>query len=325
MIKQLATILLCCSIMGITKAQQAEVTIEPKIKQGKISKVDTTINIIIDGDNITINGQKVDKNDPRLNMEGKHKLIFKKSKDNLFDGNEFDTNNFDLNFGANEPAPLQNKAYLGVATEGCPEGAKINEVMEASPAFKAGLKVNDIITKINEVAIDGPQKLYETVGKYNPTDKLKITYLRDGEKTTINVQLEKNKIAPQVRSYNFSVPKKLVPGKRFNFAIPNMPEMEGLLLDTYDKKPKIGISIEDLAVGEGVLVKKITAGSIAEKAGFKINDVILALNGEKISEVNDLKGEFFEVGKKMQFEIQRNGEKKTIELIIPKKINAADL
>lgn len=53
--------------------------------------------------------------------------------------------------------------------------------------------------------------------------------------------------------------------------------------------------------------------------------MILALNGEKISEVNDLKGEFFEVGKKMQFEIQRNGEKKTIELIIPKKINAADL
>jgi serine protease Do len=100
--------------------------------------------------------------------------------------------------------------------------------------------------------------------------------------------------------------------------------MEGLL-GNYDKNPKIGISIEDIAVGEGVVVKKVAEGSLAEKAGFKVNDLILKLNDEPITEVNDLKWEYLEVGKKLQFEIQRNGEKKTIELIIPKKINSAEL
>lgn len=324
MIKKITSFLLCMAITGLAQAQNAEVTIDTKNKQPKIIHIDTTINITVDGDNITINGKKVDKNDPRLNRQGKHKIIFNKSKSNPFEENLFDSNEFDSEFGMNVLPPIQNKAFLGVATEACPEGAKINEVMEASPAFKAGLKVNDIITLINEVKIDGPQKLYETVGTYNPADKLKITYLRDGKKASINVQLEKNKVAPQVRSYNFGGPNKLVPGKRFNFAIPNMPEMEGLL-GNYDKKPKIGISIEDIAVGEGVIVKKVVEGSLAEKAGFKVNDLILQLNEEPITEVNDLKWEYLEVGKKLQFEIQRNGEKKTIELIIPKKINSADL
>ena len=329
MIKKITSFLLCIAITGLAQAQNAEVTIDTKNKQPKIIHIDTTINITVDGDNITINGKKVDKNDPRLNRQGKHKIIFSNPKNdpfegNFFDSDEFDSIAFDREFRMNQLPTVQNKAFLGVATEACAEGAKINEVMEASPAFKAGLKVNDIITLINEVKIDGPQKLFETVGTYNPADKIKITYLREGKKASINVQLEKNKVAPQVRGYNFSAPNKLVPGKRFNFAIPNMPEMEGLL-GNYDKKPKIGISIEDIAVGEGVVVKKVAEGSLAEKAGFKVNDLILKLNDEPITEVNDLKWEYLEVGKKLQFEIQRNGEKKTIELIIPKKINSADL
>ena len=326
---KLMSLLLCISILGIVQAQNVEVTIEPKNKQPKIINIDTTINITVDGDIITINGEKVDKNDPRLNRQGKHKIIFSKSKKapfegNFFDSDEFDAFTFDKELGMNQIPPIQNKAFLGVATESCPEGAKINEVMEASPALKAGLKVNDIITFVNEVKIDGPQKLFETVGTFNPADKLKITYLRDGKKASINIQLEKNKEVPQVRAYNFNGPSNRLPGKRFNFAIPNMPEMEGLL-GRYDKKPKIGISIEDIAVGEGVVVKKVTEGSLAEKAGFKVNDLILKLNDETITEVNDLKWEYLEVGKKLQFEIHRNGEKKTIELIIPKKINSADL
>ena len=319
---KLMSLLLCISILGLVQAQNVEVTVAPKNKQPKIVNIDTTINITVDGDIITINGEKVDKNDPRLNRQKNPKILITKSRNNPFDEDIFGSDLFDRIQDMN--TPLQNKAFLGVATEACSEGVKINEVMEASPAFKAGLKVNDIITKINEVQISDPQKLFETVGKYNPADKIKIAYLRDGKKATVNIELEKSKVVPQVRSYNFNGPNKLVPGKRFNFSIPNMPEMEGLL-GNYDKKPKIGISIEDLAVGDGVIIKKVTEGSLAEKAGLKVNDIILKLNDETITEVNDLKWEYLEVGKKLQFEVQRNGEKKTIELIIPKKINSAEL
>lgn len=322
MIKPLMSFLLCLTMIQGTQAQNAKVVIESNNKVPKTINIDTTINIIVDGDNITINGKKVDQNDPRLNRQGKSRIMFNRSKNNPFEENLFDSDVFDM---IQDPtSPMQNKAFLGVATEASPEGVKINEVIAESPAFKAGLKVNDIIIKINDDAIDNPEKLFETVGKYNAEDKIKLTYIRDGKRTTINVQLEKNKVAPQVRGYNFERPNKTAPGKGFSFAIPNMPEIEGLL-GNYTKKPKIGISIEDLPVGDGVVVKKVTEGSLAEKAGIKVNDIILKYNDEPIKEVNDLKWEYLEAGKKLQFEILRNGEKKTIELVIPKKINSADL
>ena len=119
------SLLLCISILGLVKAQNAEVTIEPKNKQPKIINIDTTINITVDGDIITINGEKVDKNDPRLSRQGKHKIIFSKSKNapfegNFFDSDEFDAIAFDRELGMNQLPPIQNKAFLGVSTEACP-------------------------------------------------------------------------------------------------------------------------------------------------------------------------------------------------------------
>ncbi|MEN9382216.1 MAG: hypothetical protein RI940_1097, partial [Bacteroidota bacterium] len=90
-------------------------------------------------------------------------------------------------------------------------------------------------------------------------------------------------------------------------------------------KPKLGISVEDIEASEGVKIKSVTTGSPAEKAGLKTNDVIIQFDENKVTDVNDLKWNYLQEGQVLKFTIQRNGEKKKIEVKIPKKLKSADL
>lgn len=61
-------------------------------------------------------------------------------------------------FGGNE-----NRAMLGVTTEKVEEGAEITSVNKESAADKAGLKENDIITKVDDATISSPDDLSAAV------------------------------------------------------------------------------------------------------------------------------------------------------------------
>ena len=125
--------------------------------------IDTNINlsIVVDGDKITINGKPADKNDPRLKLTGKSKMIKvekgNKSPDKVIiqefsegsNHNEGDDLSSDDMIDMVSPTPQANKAFLGVISEENEKGAKINTVSEGSPAEKAGLKKEDIISKVN--------------------------------------------------------------------------------------------------------------------------------------------------------------------------------
>ena len=132
-----------------------------------------TMKVVVEGNKITINGKEVDENDPRLHREGKdqRKIILKKlDTPNLIEDLEVD--NFDW---VKPEAPKTNQAFLGVITEANELGAKINQVSEQSPAAKAGFKEGDIITKVNDIKIDGPEALYDAIGKFKPDEKVTIS------------------------------------------------------------------------------------------------------------------------------------------------------
>ena len=309
------------------------------------------LSIVVDGDKITINGKPADKNDPRLKMNGKPKMIKieknKKSPDHVIienyseeaDGKDADDRNEmgsdDVLDMLTSPAPPTNKAFLGVITEATENGAKINTVSEESPAKQAGLKEGDIITKVNDKKIDGPQALYEAVGSFKPADKITITYTRDGKEQKVTAALAKNKATEAPRAFSFAVPNgkmpnnmrrgfKISPDQNFNFEFPELNELDGLM-NQNSKKPKLGISVEDIESGTGVKIKSVTAGSPAEKAGLKINDIITEYNNNKVTDVNDLKWNYLQEGQALKFVIQRNGLLKEVEVKIPKKLKSADL
>lgn len=70
-------------------------------------------------------------------------------------------------------------------------GAYLTTVVSGSPAEKAGLQQDDIITKINNDSISASNSLQSLMAKYQVGDEVTITYVRDGKTQTVKVKLEK--------------------------------------------------------------------------------------------------------------------------------------
>src|SRR5438067_900172 len=98
----------------------------------------------INGDKVKINGKDADESkDVRVHINNlkRNNVYTFNSPGKAFSYN-FDNDNMSL-FSEDE-----NRAMLGVATEGNDKGAEIQSVTKESAAEKAGLKKGDIITKI---------------------------------------------------------------------------------------------------------------------------------------------------------------------------------
>ena len=63
-------------------------------------------------------------------------------------------------------------------------------IVSGSPAEKAGLQEKDVITKIENVAIDENNSLTSVLGRHAVGDKVTLTVIRDGKEQKIGVTLE---------------------------------------------------------------------------------------------------------------------------------------
>lgn len=88
------------------------------------------------------------------------------------------------------------KPYIGVTVTdvseetmgyGLPAGAAVKAVSEDSPAEKAGLQVNDIITAVNGKEISGRTGLSEAVSAASVGDTLTLTVYRQGKTISVDV------------------------------------------------------------------------------------------------------------------------------------------
>jgi serine protease Do len=72
---------------------------------------------------------------------------------------------------------------------------------------------------------------------------------------------------------------------------------------------------ETIGVKEGILVSQIAPGSPAEKAGLKVGDIIVAVDGEKVREVRDLQFRIMKTppGTEVTLTIIRGGKEQTIK------------
>jgi putative serine protease PepD len=76
-----------------------------------------------------------------------------------------------------------------VATNTLAQGAVIESVESGGAADKAGLKQGDVITKVGDDLIDGSESLVATIRGHRPSDKVTLTYLRDGKTETTTATL----------------------------------------------------------------------------------------------------------------------------------------
>ncbi|MDM7856651.1 S1C family serine protease [Cellulomonas alba] len=72
-------------------------------------------------------------------------------------------------------------AFLGVAftagSTGGSGGATVGQVLQGTPAARAGITAGDAITKVGSKAVSSADALSKALGKYAPGDKVKITWV----------------------------------------------------------------------------------------------------------------------------------------------------
>ena len=179
-------------------------------------------------------------------------------------------------------------------------GVVLSSIVPDSPAAKAGLKENDVVTEINGQRVEGAAQFRRMIREIPAGRAAQITVWRDGRAQTISVTL--GKAEERRHSLKMITPAPGAPGS-FAFAMPEIPmvppmEWEGGRF-LMGGQPRLGIDAEDLngqlgsffgaPDGEGILVRDVNPGSPAEKGGLKAGDVITSINGERVRTVGDLR------------------------------------
>jgi len=279
--------------------------------------VDAKTIIEINGDNVTVNGKVVKDNDDDV------KVRVNKIKDVMAYRGEFGPGNFNFNLDHNNAMSLfsedENRAMLGVVTERTEKGARINSISKESGAEKAGLKKDDIITKIDDVKIDDTEDVSVAVKKHKPGDKVNITVLRDGKEQKFTAELGKWK-GIKMGANAFTIPRR----ERFDMSpfSPDAPFAFGM-----GGAPKLGLSVQDTEDGKGVKVVEVDEDSNAAKAGVKENDIITHINDEAVNSADEIARKVRAARDKasLQFKVLRNGKAQNIEVKTPRKLKTADL
>jgi C-terminal processing protease CtpA/Prc len=179
-------------------------------------------------------------------------------------------------------------------------GVVLSSIVPDSPAAKAGLKENDVVTEINGQRVEGAAQFRRMIREIPAARTAQLTVWRDGHAQTVTVALGK----AEERRHSFKVltPRPGAAGE-FAFSMPEIPMIPPMEWDgsrfLMGGSPRLGIDAEDLngqlgtffgaPDGEGILVREVNPGSAAEKAGVKAGDVITSVNGERVRTVGDLR------------------------------------
>jgi len=84
------------------------------------------------------------------------------------------------------PLSPRNAVALGLPAAA---GIQISAVVPGSPAAQAGLRIGDVVTKLNDQQIDQEHPLQSLMVKFRPADKVRVTIIRDTVTQTVEVTL----------------------------------------------------------------------------------------------------------------------------------------
>jgi serine protease Do len=312
---------------------------EAKDKKKEVESITITRNtdskektvIEINGDKITVNGKpiedlkdgdvKVYRNKYKT-MEGLNAYTMPRAR--VGGGQNFNWNDGDGFNLFNDYD--ENRAMLGVVTEETEGGVKVAEITHESAASKAGIKVGDVITKIDETKIDDPDKLTEAIRKHKPGEKVTVTLLRDKKEQKVTAELGKWKGIGDFNYYFSPNMKMEMPDYKELLS----PKIQGIPRQGWSYstgQPKLGLSVQDTDDGKGVKVLEVDEESNAAKAGLKENDIITNFNDKEVNSADEVAKLVRENKDKptISLKVKRDGKTQTIEVKMPRKLKTADL
>ena len=167
-------------------------------------------------------------------------------------------------------------------------GVEITRVESDSPADKAGIKTGDVVLQYHGQPVDGIDQFSRMVRETPPGRDVPLEIFRNGATQTLKVKIGAHR-SPVDGHFAFAPPMPPVPPSPL--VIPDLPRS---VLSW--RSAVLGAEAESLegqlaqyfGVNEGVLVRSVTKGSPAEKAGIKAGDVIVRVGDGKVSTPADV-------------------------------------
>jgi serine protease Do len=148
------------------------------------------------------------------------------------------------------------------------KGAIVTDVQGDTPAAKAGLKTDDVITGIEGTPVESSRALTRDIGFRAPGETVKLTIFRNGQQQQVQVKL----------------------GER--------PDLEGLASAPREEQEedtgrKLGLRLQDVdprmvpGVKEGAMIVGVDPGSPADRAGLLPGMVIVEAAGKPVRTPRD--------------------------------------
>lgn len=182
--------------------------------------------------------------------------------------------------------------YLGIAMGDVEEGAAeffglkngggviVREVMEDSPAEKAGLKKDDVVLKIDGKDVKDMQSFRNTIAFLEPGTRVSLVIFRDGKEKKIRVKLG-------------SLDDSKLATKMSEIAEELGLEVQGI---TAEVSKQFGYD-----EGEGVIIVDVKSDSPAGRAGIKAGLVILSVNRKAVNTIAEFNEALAEAKEKRKF------------------------
>jgi len=169
------------------------------------------------------------------------------------------------------------------------DGALVSDVVEDSPADKAGLKQYDVIVAFNgEDILDGSD-IRNAVGLVEPGESADITYLRDGKRRSTRIEIEEFEEEREVLDES---------------AVEDIPALESFSGASITDIPE---DLELRGGTKGVLVASIERGSKAARAGLRKDDIIREVNRIAVSDLDEFENAIDGKDGPFALSIERNG------------------
>lgn len=183
------------------------------------------------------------------------------------------------------------RAYLGVLAQDIdsglaeslgletPHGVLVAEITKGSPAEKAELQIQDVITELNGQPIINSRKLASVAEKLKIGEKYPLAILRNGKKITLEVTVaqlperlvaESNQVIPDDEGNNEGAP------------------FDELGISVRPVTPEIAqqLNMDDV---RGVVITSVKRDSYASQLGIQAGDVILRLGRTDVNTAADVK------------------------------------
>lgn len=149
---------------------------------------------------------------------------------------------------------------------GVNQGVWIDEVTPNSAAEKAQLQKGDVVTKINDQAVNDAPALIEQIGRHRPGDQLTLTYLRGGKVHSTTVTL-----------------------KNANGNTETVTKNPTLALGALgaDFEPLTSKELDKSGLANGVRVAKLRDGKL-RNAGIREGFIIVNISNRPVSSADDI-------------------------------------